>query len=134
MPVDLALSTNTPTATLELRQLQPLGSGEHLATFLVVRSGAFAAALPFVFTRDALRVFSRDLDTVWRAKTGEARLVSNAGGDMISFAATEDARLRISGDLHDVEDEQHLRLAFWAEWEGIAPLADGLRKMSGDHA
>lgn len=36
MSHDLALSTNTPTAMLELQQAQPLGGGGHYAAFLLV--------------------------------------------------------------------------------------------------
>ena len=75
MPLDLALSTNTPTATLELRQAQPLGDQHRIAAFLVVRSGAFAAALPFVFTRDALVTFAESLDRITRHAKGIATLM-----------------------------------------------------------
>ncbi len=73
MPLDLALSTNTPAAALELRQAQPLGDRRHLAAFLVVRSGVFAAALPFVFTSLDLASFGEALDTVARLRSGVVR-------------------------------------------------------------
>ena len=127
MPVDLALPTNTPTATLELRQVQPLGDGSHLAAFLIVRSGAFAAALPVLFTRADLIAFVDALAAACRQRTGVARLASRAGEDVLRFEAGEGGTLRIAGRLHDPEDVgQHLEFGFAAEWDGVVSIVDGL--------
>ncbi|MEO8621743.1 MAG: hypothetical protein ABI625_11810 [bacterium] len=130
MPLDLALSTNTPTATLELRQAQRLGDQGRIAAFLVVRSGAFAAALPFVFTRDALTTFAEALDCIGPRARGTASLAAHAGNDVVRFEAMTTGQLRIAGDIHETEDApQHLQFNFPAEWAGIPLFANGLRQL-----
>jgi hypothetical protein len=135
MPLDLALSTNTPTATLELRQAQPLGDLRHLAAFLIVRSGAFAAALPFVFTRAGLMTFADSLDVLCRETEGVAHLAARESEDVVRFTATRAGQLRIEGNLHETEDAgQHLQFSFMAEWEGVPPFAAGIRQLIADTA
>lgn len=130
MPLDLALSTNTPTATLELRQAQLLGYQNRIAAFLVVRSGAFAAALPFVFTRDALITFAESLDIIGRRANGVAHFMAHEGNDALHFEATPAGQLRITGDLHESDDgEQHLLFSFQVDWDSLRSFANGLRQL-----
>ncbi|MEP7000054.1 MAG: hypothetical protein ABI969_06230 [bacterium] len=130
MPLDLALSTNTPTATLELRQAQRLGRPDCIAAFLVVRSGAFAAALPFVFTRDALMTFAESLDRIGPHVNGSASLVAHDGNDVVRFEAIPSGQLRIAGDLHETEGPgQHLQFNFPADWDGLPLFANGLQQL-----
>lgn len=129
MPLDLALSTNTPTATLELRQAQALGDARHHAAFLIVRSGAFAAALPFVFARDALRAFADALENLRAERVGSASLRGSMSDDVIRFESGDPGKLRICGDLYEAEGKQHLTFSFVAEWEGMDTFADGIRQL-----
>jgi hypothetical protein len=129
MPVDLALSTNTPTATIELRQAQALGEGHHLAAFLLVRSGAFAAAMPFVFARDELVAFANALDVLMATRSGEAPLHGWENEDIIRFATGHDGQLRISGRLHEAPAVQQLTFSFAAEWVGLESFVADLRQL-----
>ena len=129
MPVDVSLSTNTPTATIELRQAQPLGTEGHLAAFLVVRSGAFAAALPFVFHRDDLTAFAEALDAVAATRSGVALLRGSASDDVIRFEAGNEGALRVCGDLYETSGMQRLTFSFAAEWEGVDAFSDGIRRL-----
>ncbi|MEP6992029.1 MAG: hypothetical protein ABJA80_13945 [bacterium] len=130
MPLDLALSTNTPTAALELRQAQPLGDQRHVAAFLVVRSGVFAAALPFVFTSRALASFTEALDTVARSRTGEAELSGRDGGNIVRFEVNAGGALHITGTLADPDDDtQRLQFAFGVPWEGVVAFAGVVREL-----
>ncbi|CAN5332340.1 hypothetical protein BH09GEM1_BH09GEM1_43140 [soil metagenome] len=134
MPVDLARSTNTPTATLEMRQAQPLGDGHHLAAFLLVRSGAFAAALPFVFSLDELLSFAEALDALGSTRAGAAHLRSSENDDVIRFESAEVGVLRIAGDLHETSGAQRLTFSFVADWEGLAAFTGELRQLRSSHA
>jgi hypothetical protein len=129
MPLDIALSTNTPTATIELRQAQPLGDERHHATFLVVRSGAFAAALPFVFARDQLASFAEALDGLFSTRSGTASLRASTSDDIIRFESADPGRLRVCGDLHETEGTQRLTFSFVAEWEGLVMFIDGIHRL-----
>ncbi len=130
MPVDIALSTNSPTATIELRQAQPLGDGRHLAAFLIVRSGAFAAALPFVFASDDLLSFAEALETLSTARSGVARLPSSENDDVIRFESADVGQLRVCGDLNETSGAQRLTFSFVAEWEGLDAFTDALRHVN----
>ena len=130
MPRDLVLSSNTPTATLELRQAQPLGDGRHFAGFLIVRAGVFAAALPIVFTADVLTQFLDELSALGTGVGTEARLTSLDGDNVLRIGLESDANVRVSGELRDPEEaEQLLRFAFMAGRETINELADGLQHL-----
>lgn len=129
MPLDIALSTNTPTATIELRQAQVLGEGRHLAAFLLVRSGAFAAALPFVFSRDELVSFTVALDALYATRSGVAHLNGRENGDIIRFESAHVGELRISGRLHEGSEAQQLAFNFAAQWNGLDRFLDGLRRL-----
>lgn len=129
MPLDLALSTNTPTATLELRQAQPLGDGHHHAAFLVVRSGAFAAALPFVFTQDHLDTFAESLNVLRTTRSGTASLQASASDDIIRFESADEGKLRVCGELHEAEGAQCLAFSFAAEWAGLDTFNDGIHRL-----
>jgi hypothetical protein len=80
MPSDLALSTNSPTATFELHQAQPLGDGRYLAAFLLVRSGAFVAACPYVFSHHELVAFTEAVTVLLATRAGHVRLAASDGG------------------------------------------------------
>jgi len=125
MPVDIALAANTPTAALEFRQAQPLPDGRRLAAFLVVRSGAFAAALPFVVARDALARFNSDLHDMHLTRQGEARLAAWDGSGFVRCDITDAVTMRVSGELHE-DDQQHLHFAFATPCEGAATLHRGI--------
>lgn len=129
MPVDLALSTNTPTATIELRQAQRLGDNGDHAAFLVVRSGAFAAALPFMFTRDDLLAFDQAIAALREKRIGIARLPATSENDVIEFVAADGGDLCVRGNLHEVDGQQSLTFSFAAAWEGLTTFADGLRRL-----
>jgi len=126
MPFDLALSTNTPTATLELRQVQPLGGTGQYAAFLVVRSGAFAAALPFVFLSASLLAFGDALAAMHASRTGSARLAASTSDDAIWFESA-DGEVRMCGDLREQEGAQRLQFSFVAEWASLPGFISGIR-------
>ncbi len=129
MPLDIAFSTNTPTATLELRQAQPLGDGRHHAAFLVVRSGAFAAALPFVFTQDHLASFAESLNSLRTTRFGTAILRASTSDDIIRLESADEGKLRVCGELHEAEGTQRLVFSFAAEWEGLDTFNDGIHRL-----
>jgi hypothetical protein len=129
MPLDIALSTNTPTATIELRQAQALGDGRHLAAFLLVRSGAFAAALPFVFARDELVSFAEALAALCTTRSGVAQLHGRENEDVIRFESAWMGELRIAGHLHEGSEAQQLTFDFAAAWDGLESFIDGLRRL-----
>lgn len=129
MPLDIALSTNTPTATIELRQAQAMGDGRHLAAFLLVRSGAFAAALPFVFSHDELVSFAKALGVLYTTRSGVAQLHGRENEDVIRFESAHVGELRIGGRLREGSESQQLTFSFVAEWDGLASFMDGLRHL-----
>ena len=133
MPLDITLSSNSPTATIEMRQAQPLGDGHHFATFLIVRSGAFAAALPFVFARDDLRSFAEALDALSSTRSGVARLRSSENDDVIRFESAEVGELRVCGELDETSGAQRLTFSFVSEWEGLDAFTNTLRQLRAQH-
>lgn len=134
MPLDIALSTNSPAATIELRQAQTLGGGGHLAAFLLVRSGAFAAAMPLVFTRNELDSFAEGLDALHDTRSGAALLHGRENDDVIRFESTDMGELRIAGDLHEEPAAQRLTFRFVAEWAGLPSFLEGLRQLRSGYA
>ena len=133
MPVDISLSSNSPTATIEMRQAQPLGDGHHFAAFLIVRSGAFAAALPFIFARDDLLSFAEALETLSTTRSGVARLPSSENDDVIRFESADVGELRVCGELDETSGAQRLTFSFVAEWEGVGAFVDTLRQLRTRH-
>ena len=129
MPVDISLSSNSPTATIEMRQAQPLGDGHHFAAFLIVRSGAFAAALPFIFARDDLLSFAEALETLSTTRSGVARLPSSENDDVIRFESADVGELRVCGELDEMSGTQRLAFGFVTEWEGLGAFIDTLRQL-----
>ena len=135
MPFDLAPACNTPTATLELQQAQPLGDGQYFAAFLIVRAGVFSAALPFVFTKEALDQFEHELEALARDARGEARLLSRDGETVLQIAMSGDAGIRVSGDLRDPDEpEQLLRFAFTTVNQMLTALRAGLKRLRDSSA
>jgi hypothetical protein len=130
MPRDIALSTNTATAALELRQAQPMPDGSGYAALLVIRSGGLAAALPFFATAEAWRAFTQALAAVMAADAPPARLTARTGDDFIAIAGAGDGAIAVSGVLHE-PDDQLLRFRFVAPSAGLAPFLHGASTLSG---
>ncbi len=126
MPHDIALATNTAIGTLELRQAQPLPDGQSFGALLVVRSGGLAAALPFFFTRQALRQFVDRLDALG---TGEARLGAREGGDFVALTTLDDERAAVFGELQEDDGVQQMRFRFETPRHGLESLAAGARRL-----
>lgn len=133
MPTDIALSTNTATGTLELRQAQPMPDGSGYAAFLVVRSGGFAAALPYFVTTDAWRGFVAALAGMCAGAGGVARLPARDGDDHIAIAAAGEGLITVSGSLREMDD-QSLRFRFATSSRGLDALVEGARRVAEDEA
>ena len=136
MPIDIALSTNTAVGALELRQAQPMPDGSGYAALLIVRSGAFAAALPFFVSADGWNAF-RDalvgLTHVSHASTAlPARLAAREGSDAIELAAAADGMVAISGTLHELEGDQSLRFRFVTDARGLDAFVAAAERLSAD--
>jgi hypothetical protein len=131
MPIDIALGAETPTATLALREAQPLPDGSGFAAFLVVRSGAFAAAMPFFFTEAARDALIAGLDHLVAGRSGTARLDARDTADSLTLTAGADGgAVSISGTLHDPDSDQLLRFRFPAPRPAVTPLVAGLRRLT----
>lgn len=130
MPTDLALSTNTATGALELRQAQPMPDGSGFAAFLVVRSGGFAAALPYFVTTGAWREFASALDRVTAGDGKPARLRARNSDDFVAITGGGDGLLSVFGSLHEPDDDQLLRFRFMTPAHGLAPFAAGVRRLA----
>ena len=131
MPTDVALSTNTPTAALELRQAQPMPDGSGYAAFLIVRAGPFAAAVPFLATGDDWRGFARALGRVPSGDGAPARLRARDGDDHVAIASAGNGLLAVTGSLHDPDDDQSLRFRFTTPMGGLAAFAAGVQRVAG---
>lgn len=129
MPTDIALSTNSPTGALELRQAQPMPDGTGYATLLVVRSGAFAAAIPFFVGTDEWERFVRALPGIAASDAAAARLPSRAGDDFVAIGGGGDGFIVVSGTLHEL-DEQQLRFRFTAPAGGLPQFIAAARALS----
>jgi hypothetical protein len=129
MPRDIALSTNTATGALELRQAQPMPDGSGYAALLVVRSGGLAAALPFFATTEALRVFTHALGAVTAADAPPARLTARTGDDYIAIQGAGNDSIAVSGMLHEPED-QLLRFRFVTASAGLTAFLAGISALS----
>jgi hypothetical protein len=129
MPIDIALATDAPTGTLELRQAQGLRDGGTFGAFLVVRSGGFAAAVPFFFSRAALGEFTHALGTLADARVGEARLPAHEGDDFIAIRMHDGDILMVQGELREPEHDQHLRFQFHTPVDGLIRLRDGVQQL-----
>jgi hypothetical protein len=128
MAIDITLAANTPTATLELRQVQPTPKGAGFAAFVIVRSGGLAAALPYFVTSDALREFVHALDGAVGGIATPARLPTRDGLGELVIEITSDGDMIVSGRLEEGAD-QLLRFRFTTEARGAATLRDGLRSL-----
>jgi hypothetical protein len=130
--VNVALDTNTAVATLELRELQPLSGVGALVCFLVVKSGAFAAAIPFAFAKDSLSHFVSELEMMAEeapATSGAARLEARLGGQYLGVDRLPGARVKVHGELRDDSPhEQLLRFSFEVADRCLSGLATELRK------
>lgn len=131
MPTDLALSTNSPTGALELRQVQPMPDGTGYAAFLIVRSGGFAAALPYFMTAEAWREFVHALPGVGAVDGAPARLRARDSDDFIAISGAGDGQVAVHGLLHEPDDDQMLRFRFLAPAHGVAALVAGARRIAG---
>ena len=130
MPILLALANAAPDATLELREVQPMRGGD-FAAFLVVRSGAFAAAVPFFFTRRAMEHFSHPLVALVATGAGAATLTSTTAGSFIMLEGGPNDTLAVSGTLREAEGNQSLEFAFVVARADARPLSDGMRRLAG---
>jgi hypothetical protein len=128
MPIQIALANPAPDATLELREVQPMRDGD-FAAFLLVRSGAFAAALPFFFTRGALHDFLGPLATLVAGGAGAATLASMEAS-FIALHAGPANTLVVKGTLREANPEQSLEFAFAVATADAEPLLDGLRQLA----
>lgn len=126
--MDIALGSNTPTGTLELRAAQPLPDNSGLAALLVVRAGSFAAALPYFVTREALREFTDAIGAMANGANASARLPAREGNDFVNVTRTADSA-RVSGELSEDDGEQRLRFRFDTRASGLASLHGGLCRM-----
>jgi hypothetical protein len=129
MPIDIALATDAPTGTLELRQAQGLRDGNTFGAFLVVRSGGFAAALPFFFSRAALGDFTHALGTLADARVGEARLPAREGDDFLALGMGDGDTATVQGELREPENGQLLRFRFQTPIDGLTRLRDGAQRL-----
>jgi hypothetical protein len=126
--MDIALSTSSPTATLEFRQLQRFGDGSGFATFLVIRSGAFAAALPFHFEPDRLSEFISALESMDRTLKGEATLKPTWEPQFLSLELDGSGHVRVFGEpVESSEHEQRLHFSFLTDQTCLRPLASRLK-------
>ena len=129
MPIDIALSTNRPTGALELRQAQPMPGGAGYAALLIVRSGGFAAAVPFLARTSGWRDFLASLDRMILEPGSSARLVACEGEDEITIADGSDGTIAVSGTLHEKDQDQMLRFRFLAPSAGLPALLAGVREL-----
>lgn len=128
MPTDILLATNSPTGTLELRQAQRLPDGKLFATFLIVRSGAFAAAVPYFVTRVALAEFVDALDRMRRGAGSAARLPASESDGFLAMELDASRSIAVSGELHEGR-EQTLRFRFVTAPGAVEELQRGLREL-----
>ena len=132
--MDIRLTTNNATGALELRSLQRFGTKAGLVTFLVVRSGAFAAALPFYFERARLSDFIRELQMIDRTRSGTATLKSSAEPGCITFEVDGSGHLRVFGILIDAEEhEQRMEFSFGTDQGCLGQLVTDLAAFEKAH-
>jgi hypothetical protein len=126
--MDIALSTNSPTAALEFRQLQRFGDGSGFATLLVIRSGGFAAALPFHFQPGRLAEFISALESMDRTLKGNAILKPTWEPEFLSFELDGSGHVRVFGELvESSEHQQRLHFSFLTDQTCLRPLASRLK-------
>jgi hypothetical protein len=111
--MDIALSSNSPTAALELREIQRYADGSGFVTLLVVRSGGFAAALPFHFEPPCLTAFVRALEGMDRSLSGSATLKPTWEPQFVTMELDHRGHVRVFGELlESAEHEQRLQFSF----------------------
>ena len=130
MPIDIALANGTPTGMLELREAQPLPDGSAFAAFLVVRSGAFAAAMPFFFTDAALVALILELDDLSAGRGALATLSARGVENFIAFERALGDVVSVTGELHDPDDDQLLRFRFPTRLPALESVLDGVRQLT----
>ncbi|MBA3671963.1 MAG: hypothetical protein H0W68_08065 [Gemmatimonadaceae bacterium] len=135
MALDLTLTNSSSTAALELRQAQRMTGGRYVAAFLVVRAGAFAAALPLVCETVAVTRFVNALDALGPGDSSNAAvLLSHEGECSITFSPGSGSTLIVSGELRPQagEEEQLLRFRFLTTRDDAEPVSSGLRRIAGE--
>ena len=105
----------------------PDGSG--FATLLIVRSGAFAAAIPFFVETGEWERFVQALPRIGAGDAAAARLTSRLAEDFVALDDAGDGALVVSGTLHDL-DEQLLRFRFRTPAHGLPQFLAGARALS----
>ena len=111
--MDIALSSNSPIAALELREIQRYADGSGFATLLVVRSGGFAAALPFYFEPPCLTEFVHALKGMDRSLSGSATLKPMWEPQFVTMELDHRGHVRVFGELvESKEHEQRLQFSF----------------------
>jgi len=111
--MDIALSSNSSTAALELREIQRYADGSGFVTLLVVRSGGFAAALPFYFELPRLMEFVEALQGMDRTLSGSATLKPTWEPGFVTFELDQHGHVRVFGELRETtEHEQWLQFSF----------------------
>ncbi len=92
---------------------------------LHLRSGAFAAALPFYFDQRVLDAFLRDLAHMDRTLTGSATLATPYEDPRITFTVGPNGGVLVTGLLLDYEhDLRRLEFEFRTDQTVLRPLAD----------
>ncbi|MDB4878751.1 MAG: hypothetical protein JWL60_197 [Gemmatimonadetes bacterium] len=129
MPTDLALSTNTSTSALELRQAQAMPDGSGYAAMLIVRSGGFAAAVPYFVDTAAWQRFGEGLAEVAAGGEGVAELEGRGSADRVRVANAGDGLVAVSGTLHEREGAQELRFRFTTSARGLDALVEGVARL-----
>ena len=129
MPLDIELGEATPTAALALRQCQPLPGGQQFGAMLVIRSGGFAAALPFFVERAALGAWCTGIAALERGTAEEQTLTERDGQSFIAIAREHAAGVTIRGELHDMEERQRMSFRFTIGSRALAQLRRGLEEV-----
>lgn len=127
MPIQIALANPAPDAALELREVQPTRGGD-FAAFVVVRSGGFAAAVPFFFTRRALLDFVAPLSALVTGGTGAATLTSTTAGSFITLEPTTNG-VTVKGTLREADPGQSLEFGFPTARANTEPFLVGVRTL-----
>jgi hypothetical protein len=123
--MDIALTTNAPDASLEFRDLQRFNDGSGFAAFVVIRSGAFAAATIFTFELARLNEFLEQLKELNSTLSGVAELKSTWERGAIRFEGKGKGHVRIHGEL--AEHDQHLEFSFATDQTCLAPLFEAFQ-------
>ena len=99
------------------------------AAFLIVRSGGFAAALPFFVTTAAWQAFAGALDGVTAVDGPPARLRARTGDDFIAIEGAGEGQVAVSGVLSEPDEEQRLQFRFVTSASGLPALQAGVKRV-----